>query len=72
MPPCLTLSIIRWGFRIKRGNPGNGVAPSPHLGVVTIEKGTFGSPSTKVADFTFLLTYIVEMFRAYNNGPGGI
>ena len=26
-----------------------------HLGVVAIEKGAFGSPSTKVANFTLLL-----------------
>ena len=30
---------------------------APHLGVVAIEKGAFGSPSTKVANFTFLLTW---------------
>ena len=29
MPPCLTLSIIRYGSRVKWGNPGKGVAPSP-------------------------------------------
>ena len=29
MPPCLTLSIIRYGSRVKWSNPGNGVAPSP-------------------------------------------
>ena len=29
MPPCLTVSIIRYGSRIKWRNPGNGVAPSP-------------------------------------------
>ena len=29
MPPCLTLSIIRWGSRVKWINPGKGVAPSP-------------------------------------------
>ena len=28
MPPCLTLSIIRYGTRIKWSNPGKGVAPS--------------------------------------------
>ena len=31
-------------------------APPLHLGVVAIEKGAFGSPSTKVANFIFLLT----------------
>ena len=28
-PPYLTLSIIRYGSRVKWSNPGNGVAPSP-------------------------------------------
>ena len=30
-----------------------GVAPPLHLGVVAIEKGAFGSPSTLVANFTY-------------------
>ena len=29
MSPCLTLSIIRYGSRVKWSNPGKGVAPSP-------------------------------------------
>ena len=29
MPPCLTLSIIRYGSRVKWIHPGKGVAPSP-------------------------------------------
>ena len=29
IPPCLTLSIIRYGSRVKWSNPGKGVAPSP-------------------------------------------
>ena len=29
MPPCITLSIIRYGSRVKWSNPGKGVAPSP-------------------------------------------
>ena len=29
MLPCLTLSIIRYGSRVKWSNPRNGVAPSP-------------------------------------------
>ena len=29
MPPCLTLSIIRYVSRVKWSHPGNGVAPSP-------------------------------------------
>ena len=35
-----------------------GVAPSPTLGVVAIEKGAFGLPSTMVANFTYLYIYI--------------
>ena len=29
IPPCLTLSIVRYGSRVKCSNPGKGVAPSP-------------------------------------------
>ena len=29
MPPCLTLSFIEYGPRVKWSNPGKGVAPSP-------------------------------------------
>ena len=29
MPPCLTLSIIRYGSRVKWSNPGKRVAPYP-------------------------------------------
>ena len=28
MPPCLTLSIIRYGSKVKWNNPGKGVVPS--------------------------------------------
>ena len=31
MPPCLTLSIIRYRSRVKWNNPGKGVASSPWL-----------------------------------------
>ena len=36
-----------------------GVAPPPlHIGVVAIEKGAFGLPSTMVANFTYIYIYI--------------
>ena len=54
IPPCLTLSIIRYVSRVKWRNPENGVALHLHLGVVAIEKGAFGSPLTLVANFTYL------------------
>ena len=52
--PCLTLSSIRWESSLKRSNPGNGVSPSPTPHVTVIENGAFGSPSTKVVNFTKL------------------
>ena len=58
MPPCLALSTLRWGSRVKWSNPGNGVARPPlHVGVEAIEKGAFGSPSTKVTNFTYFYTF---------------
>ena len=42
MPPCLTLSIIREGSRVKWSNPGNGVAPSPTPQCSSYWKGIFG------------------------------
>ena len=59
IPPCLTLSITKWGSRVKLSNPRNGVAPSP-----TPRCSSFGSPSTKVTNFTFyLLSFILSDFR---------
>ena len=58
MPPCLVLSIIRLGSRVKWGNPGKGVAPPLHLGVVAIEKAAFGSPLTKIASLTTFFYYM--------------
>ena len=52
MPPCLTLSIIKYISRVKWSNPGKGVASSLHLGVVGIEKGAFKPPLTTVTNFT--------------------
>ena len=34
-----------------------------HLGVVAIEKGAFGSPSTKVTNFTYLYFNITPLTR---------
>ena len=77
MPPSLTLSIIRYGSRVKWNNPGKGVEPPLHLGVVAIEKVAFGSPSTTVANFTYtkigqcfhinlniIITYVIYIMQA--------
>ena len=60
MPPCLTLSIIRYASRIKWNNPV----------VLAIEKGTFVWPSTTVANFTSLIyIYIYTFFKKKNQRP---
>ena len=43
--------------------------PPLYLGVVVIEKGVFGSPSNKVANFFFFYTFLVVVRRrtAYEN-----
>ena len=56
MPPCLTLSIIRYRSRVKSSNPGKGVAPSPTPRYSSYRKGAFGSPSTTVANFLHFLS----------------
>ena len=40
MRPCLTLSIIRYGSRVKWRNPGKGVAPSPTPWCCSYRKGS--------------------------------
>ena len=40
MPPCLALTIIMWGTRIKWSNPGNGVVPSPTHQCISYWKGS--------------------------------
>ena len=40
MPPCLTLSIIRYGSRVKWSNPGKAVAPSPTPRCSSYRKGS--------------------------------
>ena len=57
IPPCLTLSNIRYVSRVKWSNPGKGV--------VGIEKGAFWSPMTMVANLTYLLLRTVM----YSYGP---
>ena len=50
------LCTIRWGSRVKWSNPGNGVAPSLHLGIIAIEKGAFKSLLTMVTNFTLIIS----------------
>ena len=53
------LNTQHYKVRVKWSNPGNGVVSFlTHLGVIAIEKGAFGFPSTKVANFTYLFIHI--------------
>ena len=59
IPPYLTLSIIRYGSKVKWSNPGNEVAPSPTRQCCSYQNRAFGSPSTMVATFfTYIYIYI--------------
>ena len=40
--------------------------PLLHLGVVAIEKGIFGSPSTKIANFTLLIVHL-KILKYYDS-----
>ena len=62
MLACLTLSIIRYGSRVKWSNPENEVVHSQHIVVVAIEKGAFESPSTKGDNFTLLTRVWIKVF----------
>ena len=43
-------------FKKVINNVSTNQRPTLHLGVVAIETGTFGSPSTTVVNFTYLFT----------------
>ena len=61
----LMFSIIKKGSRVKWSNPGNEVTSSPHLFVVAIEKGAFGSPSTEVTIFSFTIYIYIYIYIIY-------
>ena len=67
MPPCLTLSIIRYGSRVKWSNPGKGVAPSPTPWCSSYQKGDFGSLSTTVANLPQMFIYSVKYVHRLQN-----
>ena len=50
MPPYLTLNVIRYGSRVKWGNPGKGVTPFPTTQCSSYWKGAFRSLWTMVAN----------------------
>ena len=82
--PCLIPSIIRDESRVKWVNPGKGIPPTIYLGIVAIEKGAFGSPSTALHShydficcflrkFLFLHTILsLDRILSVATTPGGV
>ena len=66
MPPCLTLSIIRYRSRVKEAIQRKELHPLLHPSVVAIEKGAFGLPPTMVSELTKLFTYKSELLTPQN------
>ena len=75
MPPCLTLSIIRYESRVKWSNPGKGVAPSPTPWCSSYGKGEFSS-HPRLWSPTLLYLYIQRTFffinRVVSTGQSGV
>ena len=63
MPPCLTLSIIRYGSRVGGAIQKKEYHPTLHFGVVAIEKRAFRVPLTTIGQFTI---YKVFLFHTNN------
>ena len=62
MPPCLTLSIIWYGSRVKWSNPGKGVASSPTPWCSKLSKREpSGHPRLKGDNFTYLYMYVYRV-----------
>ena len=71
IPPCLTLSIIRYGSRVKWSNPGNGVAPSPTPWCSSYRKGSllvtldYGLTSSRT--YFFIFSFLQESLVIIKN-----
>ena len=65
IPPCLTLSIIRYVSRVKWNNPGKGVAPSPTPQCSSYWKGSF----RVTLDYGRKLYWYVSLFPAISGCP---
>ena len=66
-PPCLILSIIRFGLKVKWSNPGNGVAPSPTPRCGRYWKGSLQVSLDKSRQlyFTLYSTKIISIFYSW-------
>ena len=74
----LTLSIIRFGSRVKWSNPGKGVAPSPTPGCSSYRKASLRVTLDYGRQLYFLLLFkpcywlIDQVGRVFANGPGDL
>ena len=68
MPPCLTLSIIRYRSRVKWRKPGKGVAPSPTPRCSSYRKGRFRVTLDFSCQlyFTTLMNFISPVYLEFN------
>ena len=65
MPPCLTLSIIRYGSKVKWSNPGKRVAPSPTHWSSSYWKGSLRAPldyGRQLYIYIYIYIYIYSAF----------
>ena len=71
IPPCLTLSIIRYGSRVKWSNPGKGVGPSPTPWWTSYRKGNLRvtldySPQLTLSHLIYIYIYIYIWLNIIN------
>ena len=73
MLPCLTLSIIRYGSRVKWSNPGNGESPSPTPWCSCYRKGSLRVTLDCARQLIYIYNCILQLlhrqldFIVYNN-----
>ena len=64
MPPCWTLSIIRYGWWVKGAIHGKQVRLPQHFRIVATENGAFGLPLSTVSQLTiYIYIYIYIYMR---------
>ena len=65
-PPCLTLSIIRYGSRVKWSNPGKEVAPFPTPWCSSYRKGSLLVALDCSHQLYYYFTYMIEITYFYH------
>ena len=61
IPPCLTLSNIRYVSRVKWSNPGKGVAPSLTL----LKREPFGHPQLRSPTLQLIIYFVASSNKCY-------